>query len=209
MNSRFYYLHFSKPDPMKYPTQILLTACAVFTTSIATAQLKLAPNAAFRNDIQRVVEDYPRGFATIKGAAVEQNPQTVAYASKLTPVGATEASITQYSSGGKAVYSFQTVLLETEEFKEASRKYNWLYTQLKGMNIKHVVDNYTLQGRFEAPDESKKFAVSTLTLASPPLALQKLRVEVSLQFEFPNWKVGLTVFEKEREDTEGRKESDD
>jgi hypothetical protein len=188
---------------MKYPTQTLLYASALFASFTAIAQPKLAPNAAFRNDVQRVVEDYPKGFASIRGAALEHNPQTVAYASKLTPSGASEASITQYSSGGKAIYSFQTTLLDTEEFKDAAKKYNWLYTQLKGMNVKHVMDNYTLQGRFEAPDESKGFAVSTLALASAPPALQKLRVEVSLQFEFPSWKVRLTVFEKEREDTEG------
>jgi hypothetical protein len=194
---------------MNYPTRILLTACAAFATSIATAQLKLAPNVAFRNDIQRVVEDYSHGFTTIKGAAVEQGPQTVTYASKLTPNGSGEASIVQYSSGGKAIYSFQTTLLVTETYKEAAKKYSWLYTQLKGMNVKHVVDNYTLQGRFEAPDESKGFAISTLTLASPPPPLQKLRVEVTLQYEMPNWKVGLVIFEKERDDKEGGSNGND
>jgi hypothetical protein len=30
----------------------------------------------------------------------------------------------------------------------------------------------------------------------------KLKIEVSMHFEFPAWKVGLSVYEKEREDNE-------
>lgn len=194
---------------MKYPKSVFAIALAFFLTTASNAQLKLAPNAAFRNDIQKVIEDYPQGFVSIKGAAVTQNPQSTEYALKVLPTGTSGASITEYSSGSKAIYSFQATLLETEDFKEASKKYNWLYTQLKGMNVKHVVDQYTLQGRYEAPDESKGFSTSTLTLFGPPSALRKLKVEVALQFEFPSWKVGLLVFEKEREDDEKGAAQDD
>jgi hypothetical protein len=34
------------------------------------------------------------------------------------------------------------------------------------------------------------------------MALKKMKVEVSMQFEFPEWKVLVLVYEKEREDTE-------
>ncbi|MDB5252215.1 MAG: hypothetical protein JWP27_1384 [Flaviaesturariibacter sp.] len=192
---------------MKYPQRLLLAAALACSLS-SFAQLKSPANASFRSDIQKLVEDYPHGFATYRGATLEKNPQTTEYASKLTPSGAKGASITQYSAGARPVYSFQATMLETEEFEEASRKYKWLYTQLKGMNVRYVVDQYTLQGRYEAPDESKGFSTSTLTIFGPPSPLRKLKVEVSMQFEFPNWKVGLAVFEKEREDEEKGAETD-
>lgn len=186
---------------MKYPKQALL-ASALFAAITVSAQFKSPLSAAFRNDIQKVVEDYPAGFASLRGAALEQNPQTVEYASKITPSGAKGASITKYSSSGKAIYSFQSTLLETESFDEAAKKYKWLYSQLKGMNVKYVVDQYTLQGKLDAPDESKGFSTSTLTIFGPPSPLRKLKIDVSMQFEFPNWKVSMSVYEKEREDEE-------
>ena len=68
------------------------------------------------------------------------------------------------------------------------------------MNVTYVVDQYTLQGVYEAPAEERKFTTSMLAVANAPEALQKLRIEVSIQFEFPEWKVALTVFEKEKDD---------
>jgi hypothetical protein len=192
---------------MNYPKRLLLTA-GLACSLLSYSQLKSPLNAAFRNDIQKLVEDYPQGFATYRGATIEKNPQTTEFASKLTPNAAKGASITQYSAGAKPIYSFQATMLETEEFDEAAKKYKWLYSQLKGMNIRYVVDQYTLQGRFEAPDESKGFSTSTLTIFGPPSPLRKLKVEVSMQFEFPNWKVGLVVYEKEREDEEKGSETD-
>jgi hypothetical protein len=110
--------------------------------------------------------------------------------------------IVKYSTDLKPVYSWQTVLLTTEDYEEAAKKYKAVYSQLKGMNVKYVVDNYTLRGEYEAPDESRGFATSVLTPAHPPAALKKLKVEVSMQFEFPEWKVSVMVYEKEKEDDE-------
>jgi hypothetical protein len=54
----------------------------------------------------------------------------------------------------------------------------------------------------EEPDESRIFTTSVLAPTAPPQPLKKLRIEVALQFEFPEWKVNLLVYEKEREDNE-------
>ncbi len=61
---------------------------------------------------------------------------------------------------------------------------------------------YTLRGAYQTPEESRKFTTSVLTLQAPPTPLQKLKIEVSMQFEFSEWKVSMIVFEKEREDEE-------
>ncbi len=70
------------------------------------------------------------------------------------------------------------------------------------MNIKYVTDQYTLAGKYEEPVETLKFTTSLLVVAFPPTRFQKLKIAVSMHFEFPAWKVGLSVYEKEREDHE-------
>lgn len=184
---------------MKY---LFLLCILSFHALYSLGQLKLPISTAFRSDIQELVKDYPGGFSQTKGEERAKNPQTIEYVSLISPEGVSDAYVMQYSAMGKSIYSWHGVLLETEDFEEASKKYKWLFTQLKGMNVTYVTDQYTLEGKYVTPDESIGFAISTLTLANPPSPLKKMKIEVSLNFEFPEWKVGLAIFEKEREDDE-------
>ncbi len=159
-------------------------------------------NNALRSDVQKIVAEYSQNFENIRGEVLNQNPQTVEYKSNLILNNAEQCSITKYSSGVKPIYSWQAVMYTTEDYEVASKKYKWLFNQLKGMNVFYIRDQYTLKGNFEEPDESKKFATSVLALNTPPEALKKLKVEVGMQFEFPEWKVNLIVYEKEKEDDE-------
>ena len=93
-------------------------------------------------------------------------------------------------------------MMVTEDFEAASKKYKTLFHQLKGANVYYIKDQYTLKGNYDVAEESRGFATSTLALDNPPAPLQKLRVDINLQFEFPEWKVSLAVYEKEREDDE-------
>jgi hypothetical protein len=187
---------------MKYP-QVLLSAALLCSTLFAQSQLiKLPISNAFRTDVQKVIEQYHQQFESIRGNVLNKNPQTVEYASLLVPEGAQESVITKYSSRQKSIYSWQAVMLTTEDYATAVKKYKWLFSQLKGLNVKYVADLYTLRGDYEVPDESRKFTVSTLVLAHPPTPLRKLKVDVSMTFEFPEWKVSMLVYEKEREDDE-------
>jgi hypothetical protein len=182
---------------MKYHRLSTLLGAALITISL-NAQ-KPVPGG-FRADIQKIVADYPHQFAAIRGRLIDKSPQSAEYASSVTPDGSTESSVTSYSSGGKPVYSWQAVLLRTESFEDAAKKYKWAFAQLKGMNVTYVIDQYTLKGKLENPDESRNFSSSELELAAPPDPLRKLRIRVQLQYEMPEWKVSLMVFEKERED---------
>lgn len=187
---------------MKYP-KILVSAALLCSSLFSQSQLiKLPVNNAFRTDVQKVMEEYPHQFAAIRGGVINKNPQTVEYASLVLPDGAQESVITKYSSRQKPIYSWQAVMLTTEDYATAVKKYKWLFGQLKGLNIKYVADLYTLRGDYEVPDESRKFTVSSLVLSQPPTPLRKLKVDVSMTFEFPEWKVSMMVYEKEKEDDE-------
>ncbi len=188
--------------PLMKLLKTLFTFSALLCLITASAQLRLAVPNSFRNDVQKVVEDFPHQFASLRGEEMVKNPQSVEYASLLIPNGAQQSTIVKYSSLNNSVYSWQALMLTTEDFEQAQKKYKWLYQQLRGMNVKYVADLYTLRGIYEVPDESRRFTTSVLTLQAPPTPLQKLKIEVSMEFEFPEWKVSLLVYEKEREDVE-------
>jgi hypothetical protein len=184
---------------MKYP--LILTAL-LFMHLAVTAQLKIPIPSLIRSEVQKIIEDYPSGFSDSRTHIIAENPQTIEYATRWKPSGAEEASVVKYSSGRRAIYTWQATMLSTESFEEAVKKYKALCSQIKGMNVKYVVDMYTLEGKYAAPDETKKFTVSTFSVADAPQQLKKLKVEVAMQYEFPEWKVKLLVYDKEREDDE-------
>jgi hypothetical protein len=90
-----------------------------------------------------------------------------------------------------------------EEFTLAEKKYKSLFKDLKGMTLTLNRDySYGLQGTYGEPAESKKFASSVFRLTPNASNLPKVKVELSLQYELMEWRIYLTVYQKEREDDE-------
>ena len=189
---------------MKFKTKPLLLLSAISFLLTANAQLKLPATGSpdVRNALEKVINDYPKAFASLKGDVIANNPQTVEYESLLPFKTAEKNTITQYS-GKNPVYSWQAQMFTTEEFETAAKKYKSFYTQLKGMNLKLNRDyDYTLNGEYDKPDESKKFSSTIFRLLPNASYLPKIKIELSLQYEFPEWKIYLMVYQKEREDNE-------
>ena len=187
---------------MKKNRNVLLPIVLLITTA-TQAQIKLpVTNNDLRNNLQKIIVDYPNHFATLRGDTLVENPQTIEFASTLDFKGAMENSITEYKSS-KPIYSWSALLITTEDFAEAEKKYKWLYNQLKVMTVR--LDggySFTFNGDYNTPDESKKFCSTVFKLTPNAVNMPKLKIEASMQFEFPEWKVSLLVYEREREDNE-------
>ena len=160
-----------------------------------------------RQALEKVIGDYPKDFATLKGEATASNPQTIEYASRLQFKSAESNAIIQYS-GKTPVYSWQARMFTTEEFEAAEKKYRSLYHQLKGMSLKLNRDyDYSLNGDYDKPEEGKKFSSTVFQLLPNAAYLPKVKVELSMQYELMEWKIYLLVYQKEREDAErGRRD---
>ena len=195
---------------MKMPKTSLIAFVFLCFASKSEAQIRIpVTNNDLRNNLQKVIADFPNGLNDIKGNVTSRNPQTIEYTTLLKFDGAEDNTITQYISA-KPIYSWQALVLTTEDFEEASKKYKWLCNQLKVMTIK-MGDGYTfsLNGNYEAPTESKDFNTSTFQLTPAATYLPKLKIEVGMQFYFPEGKVSLAVYQKEREDNERGDINDD
>lgn len=195
---------------MKHVSLTLVMACTAIGFS-AQAQLKFpsvknsisTAHNAIRTDVQKVVADFPNQFASFRGEVVNQGPQTVEYASTLVPNSAQMATITQYSYHKKPVYSWQALMLTTEDFEAAVKKYKALYNQVKGTYVTfNANQSYYLQGHYDEPDESKDFLSSVLNFYTRDEDIKRIKVEVNMQFEFPEWKVNLLVYSRDRDDDE-------
>lgn len=183
---------------------VKLTAIAsLFAAVSAQAQVRVPfTNNDLRTNLEKVIADFPHHLSSVLGDTLVENPQTIEFTTVLDFRGALENSVTQYKSV-RPIYSWQAVLLSSEDFAEAEQKYKWLYNQLKVMTVKTDGGySFTFNGDYGTPDESRKFSSSVFKLTPNSLSMPKLKVEATMQFEFPEWKVSLLVYEKEREDNE-------
>jgi hypothetical protein len=188
---------------MKIQLLKLLVFPCFLAGQLCYSQLKFpVTNNDLRTNLSKIISDYSNQFASLKGDTIAVYPQTIEFSSRLDFKEAPQNSIVLYRSE-KPVYSWQGIFLSSEDFEEASKKYKWLYNQLKVMTVKLEGGyTFTLNGEYDAPDESKKFSSSIFKLNPNAGNMPRLKIEASLQFEFPEWKVMLVVYERERDDHE-------
>ncbi|CAN5369658.1 hypothetical protein BH20BAC1_BH20BAC1_20010 [soil metagenome] len=177
---------------------ILLTISLCAAAQTKTQGIKIAnPLVA---DIEKVAKDYFENFAGILGEKISETTNTVEYTSNVTPQGALESTILQIKSLDNS-YSWQAVMMTTENFAEAAKKYKELYHKLNGVHL--TLQNrkvYQVQGAYDSPNESKSFASSLLEAKGLTENSQRFIVEVALNYLMPDWTVKLYVYEKEDDD---------
>jgi hypothetical protein len=177
----------------------LLFAASVFT---ASAQVKQLTYNAFQTDVEHVIMDYPNSFQHFIGDELVKNPQSTDYSSLLKIRGSEDCRITKYPSEKKNFYSFQSVLLTTEEFETAKDKFSSYYQQLSNLSVRFSNRTLNLKGEYEVPDDSKKFTSIVFTTNGEGDFSKRLKVELLLEYVLMEWKVKLLVYEKEREEDE-------
>ena len=168
----------------------------------SSAQFKrVSPEPNIQHDLSTVIQDYQNKFENIRGNVVDENPQTTDYISAVWLTGAEECKVTRYSSGKNNVYSWQALMFVTEDFEEASKKFKNLYKQLNNMQVKFGnYKNYQFNAAFIEPTEELEF--TSIIFTNDAKEAKKLKLELNINYEFPEWKVKILLYEKEREDDE-------
>ncbi|HEY9341563.1 MAG TPA: hypothetical protein VIQ23_08290 [Hanamia sp.] len=178
--------------------KLLLIVVFIFTTLSLCAQIKLPAlksSPSVKPDVEKVARDYYQNFNNIKGDTLMQTAGTIEFQSKIIPAGSLESTITKYSDPNS--YSWQAIMFQTEDFKEAVSKYKQYYRQLNGANLTfYDRTSSKLTGPYDVPDEDRSFASSILELDSKKHDLQLFKVEVALNYSFPQWTVKIMVYEK-------------
>ena len=172
----------------------VLTVLVFFCVS-TKAQLPFKKSNEISPVLSKVIHDYPNSFSSIKGELLEDDPQFSNYACLLSIPGISEPGIiTQYGEEKERAYSWRNVLLETENFEEAKKRFKQFYieasktiTVIHGMEIKLVAD-------YAEPSEDKKFNSIRFTLQTIEETVKDVTVELTMQYEMSGWKIALSVY---------------
>lgn len=177
----------------------------------ANAQLKLPVASALSGDIKKIIEDYPNHFTNLKGELLTENIQSAEYSCVCKVSGAEETTITGYSSKENNVYSWQAIMLTTDEFEKARKQFRSLYNQLNNLAVKPFGERtFYLKGSYDSPEEEKKFSSVLFSFSPNERSVKKLKVELTMQYYEPmEWKVKILIYDREREDNERGKLTED
>jgi hypothetical protein len=172
-------------------------------TISAAAQLKLPVLNGIAPDVEKVIKDYPNHFNNLQGELIIQNPQSTDYQCNFKVNGAEQVTVTQYTSKKVVVSSWQALMLTTESFEEAKKKFRALFGQLNNLSVRlENTDLLHLKGTYETPSEAKKFTSVVLSFDNGDENMKKLKVEILMTYEPMEWKVQVLVYDREREDNE-------
>jgi len=183
---------------------IALSGAFIFAFHPTHAQLKspFSKGGSIAGDVQKVISDYPNHLHSLSGEVLDKRAQSTDFACTFKPDGAESCIITQYSATHKTVVSWKALMLTTENFDDARKKFKNLYTQLHNKPVAYGGKTYRLKGAYEAPVEEKDFASCILELDAEDGDAANLKVEISLQVELLEWKVSVMIYDRERNDDE-------
>ncbi len=163
------------------------------------AQLKISsPSSVVIADVSKVVDDYPNQFANITGDLIIQNPQSADYHCTFKMKDAEECFVTKYHDEKKNIYSWQALMLTTEDFDLAVKKFKSLYGQLSNSSM----GSAKLKGVYESPMEEKNFTSVLFSFDTDDELMKKLKLELVMENELLQWKVKIIIYDREREDDE-------
>src|SRR5258708_19563409 len=164
---------------MKTVKSLVLFTICTSVLSISNAQIKLSAVTAnpIHPELEKVVKDYFNHFTNIRGEEIGNNPQSTEYYSSVKIKGAEECSITKYRSKKNDVWSWQAVMLKTEEFEIAKKKFKSLYSQMNNLAV-HFEDQTacSFKADYETPIEEKKFNSIVFTTQTKNETVKPLRI---------------------------------
>jgi hypothetical protein len=171
----------------------------VFTVITGHSQIKLFNNSPeFRQALDKVMADYCNQFRNLKGDPIVDNPESSEFTSTVTLPGSEECTIIQMRNTSHETRAFQALMMSTDNYDDAAKKYKQLFAQLHNASVR--LDNggsrYIVKGEMDKPTEDKDM-FSTLFDISPSNNFSKnVHIELSMSYELMEWKVRIAVYDK-------------
>ena len=200
LNLNLYFAGKSTPVIKEKALTVLIVVFTVFAPTHSKAQLKLLNNSPeFRQAFDKIMADYSNRFRNLKGESVINNPESSEYESNIKLPGAEECTVIQMRNTKQETSAWQALMLSTDDYDAASKKYKQLYNQLHNavVRLDKGGNQYTIKGELDKPSDEKKIISTIFDLSPETIYTQKVHIELSMAYELLEWKVRITIYDKE------------
>lgn len=182
----------------------MLVAVAFVTVSLPSgAQFALPVVNNLRPAAEKVLNASCDHFRTIRGDTLSYAENVTVFDSRVKPDGALESTLTQFSDNKNIDYSWQAIILRTDDFEAASKKYNSCYQQLKNTQLSTGSYSCKMDGSFAPAFDNRNFYSTVFHPVTDDPELGKLRLEILLESDMTQWTVSMLVYNRDHDDSEG------
>lgn len=189
---------------------LLLTVYLFFLFSVS-AQIK-SPFTSIRPQLEKVINDYPNQFSSIKGARNQGDPNTIEYTSTVEMKGAVESKVIGYPTKTKINWLWEAKLFVTEDIGELKKQYKSYFNDIAGKSFmsKGANNNINATGPYNAPSEELRLWSNQFRMNDVTGEFSNLVIDLIAEYSNFEWIVYLRIYDKEKdEDMKPTKDKND
>lgn len=189
---------------------LLLTVYLFFLFSIS-AQIK-STFTSIRPQLEKVINDYPNQFSSIKGTRNQGDPNTIEYASTIEMKGAVESKVIGYPAKTKINWLWEAKLFVTDDMAELKKQYRNYYNDIAGKSFMNKGSNnsITATGPYSAPSEELRLWTNQFRINDVTGEFGNLIIDLLAEYANFEWIVYVRIYDKEKdEETKPTKDKND
>ncbi len=170
------------------------------TFSIAQSQIKNG-STSIRSQLEKVVQQFPNDFSSLKGEPLPNEPQTIQYASTVAIPGALDTRIVGYPSKKKIYWIWESKLFAAEEFEKFKKQYKAYYNDIAGrtLMIKTSISKFVPSNAYEEPSEDFRFLTNQFQFEKDQEDYKNLVIDLIAEYANFEWVIYLRVYDKEKD----------
>lgn len=178
---------------------ILPLALLLFTTGVNAQFPKPgASSQAFAESLTKITEDFRSNYYHIQGEQLPSGDDMDIFKSTIQVPGAKHAAIFRFHSKIDSSASWQAVMYEGDNYKEAVKAYKTICKHVDNSRLKlNDQPASHFNGTMDEPDENLRFVSSKYILKVDDPVYEKFYAEVELvNLSFDQWEVRLNLQSK-------------
>lgn len=162
---------------------------------------KILPASPFSDSLSKVVENFQQNYNGIQGIALPPDEDRDIFASTVGLPGASSCVIFRFHSKQDTTASWQALLYEGEDFKDASKAYKNAIKHLKQTKFKVGIRKISFEGETVNPSESLRFTTSIFKPTEYTDIYKNFIAEVEMLNSMEGWIVKINLHSR-KADTE-------
>lgn len=179
---------------MKKALVTLLVTLLVSHSGYSQIYKSVLPSPEFSSALEKIVLDFRLNFSSIIGNEIGSGGDTETFESTVKLPGATDCIIYKYHSKADTTASWQATMYKGEDYKEASKAYENLFRLVKKTKIRWIDKTFVgFNGEMEKPQETLRFAASTLNFELEDKRYKNFQADVELVSNYSGWEVHLNL----------------
>lgn len=190
---------------------LLLLAASLFSVIPVAAQIK-SPFASIRPELEKVINDYPNQFSSIKGNRNQGDPNTIQYASTIEMRGAVESKVIGYPTKTKINWLWEAKLFVTDDMAELKKLYKAYYNDIAGKSFMSKGANNSINaiGAYNAPSEELRLWTNQFRMNDVTGEFGNLVIDLVAEYTNFEWIVYVRIYDREKdEDMKPTKDKND